>query len=194
MFASIVVAALGALPLFTQGVAAAPGDCVRDYIIKPGDTCNSIGAAEGASTYQIMAINSQIDYNCYNLQPDEKICLGTEGADCTSTYVVKSGDTCKKIEDAYGVNSTQFFTNNPNVDLNCSNIYSGEVVCVATSKLVPDAPTGFFQNQTLSTNQDPQPDTPYTPYVDTTQWEIVNPSDVQDGEVLPYCDEVGVRA
>ena len=34
-----------------KGVAAAQGACVRQYTVKSGDTCNSIGAAQGASTY-----------------------------------------------------------------------------------------------------------------------------------------------
>jgi len=189
MFTSLVVAALGALPLFTQGVAADQGACVRQYSVKSGDTCNSIGAAQGASTYQILAINPAIDYGCSNLMPDQAICLGTEGADCTTTYVVQPGDTCLGIEAKKGINSTQLYTNNPNIDENCFNIYSGEVLCVASTPLVPDAPANFFKNQTIATNQNPQPD---TPYVDpSTTWEIVDPANVQDGEDIPYCDEVG---
>ena len=34
-----------------KGVAATQGACVRQYSVKAGDTCNSIGAAQGASTY-----------------------------------------------------------------------------------------------------------------------------------------------
>ena len=40
--------------------------------------------------YQIMALNPEIDYDCGNLMPDQSICLGTEGADCTTTYVLQS--------------------------------------------------------------------------------------------------------
>ena len=47
----------------------------------------------------------------------------------------------------------------------------------------------MFTNQTIATNQNPEPN---TPYVDpSTNWEIVNPDDVQDGEDVPFCDEVG---
>ena len=55
--------------------------------------------------------------------------------------------------------------------------------------LVPDAPPNFFNNQTIATNQSPQPNTPYVD--NSTNWEIVDPNDVQDGEDIPYCDEVG---
>ena len=34
-----------------KGVVATQGACVRQYSVKAGDTCNSIGAAQGASTY-----------------------------------------------------------------------------------------------------------------------------------------------
>lgn len=189
MFASLVVAALGAFPLFTQGVAATQGACVRQYSVNAGDTCNSICAAQGVSTYQILAINPDIDYACGNLMPGQSICLGTEGADCTTTYVVQPGDTCLGIEAQHGINSTQLYTNNPNIDENCFDIYSGEVLCVAPGYLAPPAPPNFFNNQTIATTQNPQPN---TPYVDSsTNWEIVNPSDVQPGEDIPYCDEVG---
>jgi LysM repeat protein len=199
MFASLFVATLGALPLFTQGVAATSGDCTRTYTVKSGDTCNSIGAAQGASTYQILAINPEIDYKCENLMPDQSICLGTEGADCTDTYVVKSGDTCHKIATAHGVNTTQLYTNNPNIDENCHNIYTGEVLCVGGDHVAPDVPKDFFKNETIATNEDPQPNTPYvppsTPSTPSTpqgddEWEVVDPSDLEDGEDVPYCDEV----
>jgi hypothetical protein len=84
--------------------------------------------------------------------------------------------------------------NNPNIDENCFNIYSGEVLCVSTDCLVPDVPEDFFKDQSIATNQNPKPDTPYvdpsTPHGDDN-WEIVDPEDVEDGEDVPYCDEIG---
>jgi hypothetical protein len=88
-------------------------------------------------------------------------------------------------------------TNNPNIDSPCSNIYSGEVLCVSADPLVPNAPQGFFKNQSIATNQNPDPNTPYVPPVNTDNsqgndgWDAVDPSDVEDGEDIPYCDEVG---
>jgi hypothetical protein len=192
MFASLVVAALGALPFFTRGVAADQATCVRTYTVKAGDTCNAIGAAQRASTFQILASNPEINFGCTNLMPDQVICLGIQNADCTATYVVQPGDTCNGIETKNGINSTQLYHNNPNIDENCFNIYSGEVLCVAGNYIDYPAHPDFLKNETIATNQNPTPNTPYvapiTPQDDP--WEIVKPEDVQDGEDLPYCDEV----
>lgn len=83
-------------------------------------------------------------------------------------------------------------TNNPNIDENCYNIYSGEVLCVAGECLVPDAPENFFKDESIATNQNPHPSSPYVdPSTPQGEWEVVNPEDIEDGEDVPYCDEVG---
>ena len=72
-------------------------------------------------------MNSAIDGQCNNLQPGQSICLGYVGEDCTTTYVVKSGDSCEQIISNHGINSTLLYSNNPQIDEECSNIYIGEV-------------------------------------------------------------------
>lgn len=43
----------------------------------------------GVSTYQLALVNeATISENCDNLQPDQEICLGIEGHDCTKVYTV----------------------------------------------------------------------------------------------------------
>lgn len=109
-------------------LAVYAADCTRTYTVVDGDICDSISAANNASTYQLAAVNSGvIDSTCSNLSPDSSICLGTEGEDCSTTYVVQSGDTCDDISSVFGINSTLLWTNNPNIDSECSNIYIGEV-------------------------------------------------------------------
>ena len=115
------------LPLSTY-TAALAADCVRTYTVVDGDICDSISAANNASTYQLAAINTDtIDSTCGNLQPGSSICLGTDGEDCQTTYVVQQEDTCDAIASAHGINSTMLYTNNPNIDEDCANIYVGEV-------------------------------------------------------------------
>lgn len=43
----------------------------------------------GVSTYQLALVNeATISESCDNLQPDQEICLGIEGHDCTKVYTV----------------------------------------------------------------------------------------------------------
>lgn len=78
-------------------------------------------------SYQLAAVNPTIDDLCHNLQIDQVLCLGTEGEDCTNTHIVAENDSCEFISSTYGLNSTVLFHNNPQIDAECSNIYTGEV-------------------------------------------------------------------
>lgn len=86
-------------------------------------------------SYQLAAVNSDIDSLCDNLEPGEVICLGTSGEDCTTTHVVAADDTCDSITSTYAINSTMLFANNPQIDAACDNIYIGEVRLSSTSVL-----------------------------------------------------------
>lgn len=196
MFAAVVVAALMAHTAFAA-------DCVRGYTVQSGDTCNSIAAANSASTFQIMAVNAgTIDALCHNLMPEQLICLGTEGSDCTETHVVGDGDSCASVEATFGLEAGLLRTNNPNIDDECHNVYPGLVLCVATQPTVPTVPAHFFDYESLATSSEPRPNYIYQPedtlrVVDggsnhvVDEYEVVDSSDIQDGESLPYCDEVG---
>jgi len=141
MFATrtFVVASLAAV--FAQVTFAA--ECTRKYTVKEGDYCDKISAANNASTYQLGATNAGvINEACTNLQIDSTICLGNAEGDCQTTYVVQGGDSCGKIWENSRINATIFSFNNPQVNQDCSNIYIGEVLCVANEVLVPSAPAG----------------------------------------------------
>ncbi|KAF3067179.1 carbohydrate-binding module family 50 protein [Daldinia childiae] len=65
---------------------------------------------------------------------------------CKTTYSVVSGDTCNAIITKLGNTFTldQFYSMNPQVAKDCSNLYPGELVCVAlqpTTGPVCPAPT-----------------------------------------------------
>ncbi|KAI1346447.1 hypothetical protein F5Y01DRAFT_297788 [Xylaria sp. FL0043] len=51
---------------------------------------------------------------------------------CTSLYIVRSGDTCNAIRDYFldTFSLADFYSWNPQVNSVCSNLYVGEVVCV----------------------------------------------------------------
>jgi LysM repeat protein len=118
-------------------VVAAAGACTRQYKVVDGDTCDRISAAQNVSTFQLAAVNPEIDAGCSNLAIDQVLCLGTEGEDCTTTYVVKPLDTCDGISQFAGINNTILYANNPNIDSECTNIYIGEVLCTAGAVNVP---------------------------------------------------------
>ncbi|KAJ7572894.1 hypothetical protein C8J56DRAFT_1060323 [Mycena floridula] len=123
-----LIAAVSSLFLLTFVNA----ECARNYTVHLGDTCDLISAANNASTYQLAIVNSdKIDAACDNLALGEPLCLGNVGEDCTDVHVVVSGDGCFAIAQEAGTDLETLFANNPNVASDCSNIYPGEVLCVA---------------------------------------------------------------
>lgn len=173
-FRTLVVAAIVSV--------VAAGSCVRQYTVKAGDICDGISASQKVSTYQLATINKGIiNDQCSNLVPNETICLGYQGEDCTTVYTVKKDDTCDAIAAANKVNTTLLHENNPQINPDCKNIYIGEVLCVANSVIVPP-PAG---------NPPPMPSTaiPAVPS-STPPPNGGGDYDYDDDEDLPYCDEL----
>ncbi|KAF8347712.1 hypothetical protein F5887DRAFT_953793 [Amanita rubescens] len=140
MFTKVVSFVFLALPFIAQSVTAA--SCSRTYVVKEGDICDGIGGANNVSTYQLAAVNQGvIDPSCANLKPGKTICLGMPGEDCTTTYTVGNGDTCDGIQTKTGINATLLHTNNPQINHECTNIYIGEVLCIANVVAVPATPS-----------------------------------------------------
>lgn len=204
------IAVLLALP-FVARIVSADNSCTRSYTAQAGDTCDSISAANNVSTYQFAVVNyGTVDQYCSNLVPGQSYCLGWQGEDCVTTYVVKAGDDCDIVASAVNINTTILYENNPQINSNCSNMYIKEVLCTAGTVQVPPAPDGnvagtpstatLAVNPTTAYNQ-PLSATPYvtpTPTVDSTPspTPTVNstPSptptdDSNDDESgLPWCD------
>ncbi|KAI3331754.1 carbohydrate-binding module family 50 protein [Xylariaceae sp. AK1471] len=63
-------------------------------------------------------------------------------ANCTATYTIRLGDTCNKIRDDFNDVFTlaDFYSWNPEVDSNCSNLALGEVVCIGVGNSTGTAP------------------------------------------------------
>ncbi|KAJ8456962.1 hypothetical protein ONZ45_g18509 [Pleurotus djamor] len=178
--------ALAALPLFAQSVSA--GACTRQYTINAGDICDRISAAKNVSTYQLATVNHGIiDSACSNLQIGATICLGYEGEDCSTTYVVKPDDTCSQIAAAHGINSTILYGNNPQINDGCTNIYVGEVLCVAGTVQCPPPPAANTKSVPPPAPKSPEPKPAPAPPVPAPA--PANQFD-DDDEDLPYCDEL----
>ncbi|QRV78188.1 LysM domain protein [Ceratobasidium sp. AG-Ba] len=114
--------------------------CTRTYTVQPGDWCDSISRAQNVSTYQLSTVNAdKINDACTNLEINQVLCLGTEGQDCNHTHNVVAGDSCDKVMSIYNINATMLYTNNPQIDEYCSNMYIGEVLCVANTSAAPES-------------------------------------------------------
>jgi len=198
MFSRVFVAAVASLPFVAQLASAAT--CARTYTVVEGDYCDKISAANNASTYQLAAINfPTVNAGCTNLVPGQEICLGTQGEDCKSTYVVQTDDSCAKITNTFAVNTTILGHNNPQINSDCSNIYVGQVLCVANEGLVPPAPAGVVATSTAAITQTtaaPQA-TPSPALVASGVASVESaPADSgdddsgDDDEDLPFCDEL----
>lgn len=95
--------------------------------------CAFTATRYGVSTFQLALVNTpEINENCDNLMPDQVICLGVEDEDCTKIYTVVEGDTCEWIQEMYGMDANTLWSNNPQINNECTNIYVGEVLCVDT--------------------------------------------------------------
>ncbi|KAG9087065.1 hypothetical protein FRC06_002754 [Ceratobasidium sp. 370] len=131
MFAKVLVVSA----LATVAFAA---ECTRTYTVQTGDWCDTISQAHNVSTYQLSTVNAdKIDDACTNLEVGQVLCLGTKGEDCTITHTVAAGDTCDRVMMGAAINDTVLYHNNPQIDEYCSNIYVGEVLCVADAFISP---------------------------------------------------------
>ncbi|KAF8528417.1 hypothetical protein BU17DRAFT_73482 [Hysterangium stoloniferum] len=172
MFTAILVAAFAVLPL-----VAGDDSCTRTYTVVENDFCDTISAANNVSTFQLAAVNPSINPGCTNLMPGQQLCLGTLGKDCTTVHVVQEGDTCNIITSNHGLNATMLVTNNPTINSECTNIYIGQVLCVANEVLAPEPPAGLSVPSPASGFGD----TPASP-VET----IYNDPNAE----VPFCDEM----
>ncbi|KZP09187.1 carbohydrate-binding module family 50 protein [Athelia psychrophila] len=193
MFSQIIALVFAALI-----APAAATACVRTYTVVDGDFCDAISAAQNVSTYQLYVNNiASVNAECSNLAINQTLCLGTTGADCNTTYVVKTDDTCDSIIQSTGVNSTILNHNNPQITDACDNIYTGEVLCVAKSALVPAAPTGSSAPVPTSpaTTASPKPTASSASPKPTATGSSGNSGNLGNGnsgddDNLPYCDEL----
>ncbi|KAH9949743.1 hypothetical protein B0H21DRAFT_804053 [Amylocystis lapponica] len=182
MFARSVVAALVALPF----LAVSAQSCARNYTVQAGDWCDTISAKQNVSTYQLAVVNPDIAAACNNLQVGNSYCLGYVDQDCTTTHVVQPNDTCDAIASKYNINSTMLYTNNPQINADCDNIYVGEVLCAAPSAQVPPPPAG----SSIPAATIPPSATAAVPSSAAAPTASDDGEDDGDDSNLPFCDEL----
>jgi hypothetical protein len=95
-------------------------------------------------------------------------------------------DTCDTIAAAQNVNTTLIHENNPQINPDCTNIYVGEVLCVASSVIVPP-PAGGSSLPMPSTATLAVPTNTPSPSGDNSDGD--NDDGDDDDSDIPYCDE-----
>jgi hypothetical protein len=91
-------------------------------------------------------IHSTIDKDCRNLQPGQKVCIGTTDspimhgpqpqmpgtiATCKKYYLVKPDDNCWLIERDNRISHADFAKWNPAINSACGNLALNVNVCIA---------------------------------------------------------------
>jgi len=186
-----VLAFVSVVPAF---VSAASSSCTRTYTVQPGDYCDLISAANNASTWQMAVLNSDaVKNDCGSLQPGQNLCIGSQGQDCQTTHVVQAGDTCSAVVAKANINMTMFMSNNPQIDADCTNMYIGEVMCVANFANAPPIPSFGMPTITPPSPAQAAPTAiqnvaPPPPSV--TPAATSSAADEEESD-LPWCDDEG---
>ncbi|KZF20520.1 carbohydrate-binding module family 50 protein [Xylona heveae TC161] len=136
-------------------------DCSKYYQIQNGDGCWDVEQNNGISADQFNSWNPYVGSNCQNFWPGYYLCVGapsgassttkpttttTQSAsstspspimpssktDCSKYYKIQSGDGCWDIEHDNNITADQFNAWNPDVGSDCSNLWPGYYVCVAS--------------------------------------------------------------
>ena len=102
-------------------------DCLsgNTYNVVSGDNCVGISTSKGVSTGGLTVIN-QLLPDCSNLLGGQSLCL----PQTCQIYEVQSGDDCYGIANKTNISYTQLLSWNPTIDGFCSNLISGQNICV----------------------------------------------------------------
>ncbi|KAL3486058.1 hypothetical protein BJX62DRAFT_242386 [Aspergillus germanicus] len=130
--------------------------CGVYYRVRAGDYCELIADNFSIELPLFQAINPSINNDCTNLVPGLYYCVsptrdwnqtttttsthtytsapaptpsGTT-SHCYDWYVVRSGDSCLRIESLYDITLDEFRLWNPSLNQDCSNLRAGHAYCI----------------------------------------------------------------
>ncbi|KAF4161886.1 hypothetical protein CNMCM6936_002900 [Aspergillus lentulus] len=134
-----------------------PPTCTTHQLDMP-DTCDSLTASLNITLAQLLAWNPVINSGCSNLAtwrgwflcasspmgtvpirqgsapttaaPVPTNAQGQSNTNCAEWYLVQSGDYCSSISVKFGISLNDFYFLNPQVDVNCSNLWLNTSYCV----------------------------------------------------------------
>ncbi|KXS09209.1 hypothetical protein M427DRAFT_248255 [Gonapodya prolifera JEL478] len=120
--------------------------CSKPYVVQGGDYCELIADGAGVTFDNLLLFNPGLD--CDNFFVGDVLCLGysTNGggvtppvnqpsSSCTSFYEVGDGDTCYLIAQKNGITPEQLVALNS--QLNCTDFYVGDILCVSNTNRSP---------------------------------------------------------
>lgn len=141
----IRVTAAGSIAILPSPTCFLP----RNYTVAAGETCQTIAQNLSVSTNDIIALNC-LNPQCTNLRANSTISL----PGCCTTYTVQQNDTCTSIASpARNLSLTNFYTFNPALNSNCSNLLFGSNVCLSQPNGTPlSLPSCSAQNNASSTS------------------------------------------
>lgn len=123
-------------PLTTPTASATPaptGVCSQNYVVQADDTCFKIAQSSGIYLAQLYGLNPSINLECTNIQVGQSLCISSSSVPpCASRYLVQSLQTCTSIAHTSGLNTTQLQSLNPFINQGCSNLFTGDSVCVVS--------------------------------------------------------------
>jgi spore germination protein YaaH len=96
------------------------------YVVKPGDTLESVSIAQKVATDTLLNRNG-LSYDGF--PANGTLCIENT---CT-VYVVKTNDTCQGIASVSNVTTTQLFSWNTNINPLCNNLenFVNSTLCVS---------------------------------------------------------------
>lgn len=137
--------------------------CIRNkckvYVIKDGDTCDSIETTNKLNNAELRAWNPDINGRCDNVENkvNQTICVSNPGGDytvpdnspgeipapvpdniapntttnCSIYHEVQVGEDCPRLETKYSISAEDFFFLNPMLWVNCTNLWAETSYCVS---------------------------------------------------------------
>lgn len=104
------------------------------YIVKDGDTCDSIAESNSVSGATLYYLNPRLA-NCTAPEAGIELCLPDQ---CEKTYTVQSKEErCPTVARKHGISQRNIVNWNAGIDSRCSNIWStnpfwGRVLCLSS--------------------------------------------------------------
>lgn len=107
-----------------------PLSCTKNDTITANDSCSAIATRNKIYLAELYALNPGINSTSCPLTLGAKICVKSSwDANCTNTVAANGG--CGTIASTYGISTQMFMSLNPFINNDCSNLWSGDYVCVA---------------------------------------------------------------
>lgn len=99
--------------------------------MKGGESCDLIAQRSEISIYDLQRINPTI--SCANLIQGSAIRIDSPQVNCSAIYIVDGTEGgCSNIATAHNITFSTLRTLNPNINEQCTNIYPGEALCIAS--------------------------------------------------------------